>query len=166
MILKKTCWYTCIHPVRIGAIIGTGNKIKPEQFDRFGYFMGTAFQIQDDVLNLVAEEHKYGKEIGGDIIEGKRTLMLIHLLNHCTKDEHAVIKEFLAGTDPGNREAVAALILKWMHTYGSIEYAKSTSKYMAGAALKEFYSIFSVLPASKDKKFIEEIIVYMINRDY
>jgi geranylgeranyl diphosphate synthase type II len=166
MILKKTCWYTCIHPIRIGAIIGTNNKIKPSQFDRFGYFMGTAFQIQDDILNLVAEENKYGKEIGGDIIEGKRTLILMHLLNNCTKKEHATIKKFLADTHKKNIQTTAGLILKLMHTYGSIAYAKKISKYMAGAALKEFYSTFSHLPVSKDKKFIEEIIVYMINRDY
>ncbi|RYG30217.1 MAG: polyprenyl synthetase family protein, partial [Chitinophagaceae bacterium] len=80
MILKKTCWYTCIHPIRIGAMIGTHGKTDPDLFNRLGYFMGVAFQIQDDVLNLVAEEKKYGKEIGGDITEGKRTLILIHLL--------------------------------------------------------------------------------------
>ncbi len=166
MILKKTCWYTCIHPVRIGSIIGTNGKIHPSIFDRFGYFMGTAFQIQDDILNLLAEENKYGKEIGGDIIEGKRTLMLIHLLNNCSGKEQEKIKTFLAGTQTENKAQVAAWIVKLMQKYGSIEYAKKISKYMAGAALKEFYSVFSVLPASKDKKFIEEIIVYMINRDY
>jgi geranylgeranyl diphosphate synthase type II len=37
---------------------------------------------------------------------------------------------------------------------------------MAGAALKEFYTIFSKLPDSKDKKFIETMIIYMINREY
>jgi geranylgeranyl diphosphate synthase type II len=166
MILKKTCWYTCIHPIRIGALIGTGNKIQPTKFDRFGYFMGTAFQIQDDILNLVADENKYGKEINGDINEGKRTLMLIHLLKHCTPAEFAIIKEFLTETGGEKDEGIAHMILNLMHTYGSIEYAKQTAKYMAGGALKEFYSHFSHLPSSKDKKFIEEIICYMINRDY
>ncbi len=84
MILKKTCWYTCIHPLRIGALIGSGGKVNVDRFNRFGYYMGTAFQIQDDILNLVADESKYGKEIGGEILEGKRTLIFIHLLNHTT----------------------------------------------------------------------------------
>ena len=43
-------------------------------------YLGTAFQIQDDLLNLIGDEQRYGKEIGGDLLEGKRTLMLIHLL--------------------------------------------------------------------------------------
>ncbi len=166
MILKKTCWYTCIHPIRIGAIIGSQGKVKPDQFNRFGYFMGTAFQIQDDVLNLVAEENKYGKEIGGDIIEGKRTLMLIHLLKHCNSRELKKIKEFLAIPISSRDAETAEWILQLMHHYNSLGYSRNISKYMAGAALKEFYSIFSVLPASKDKAFIESLIIYMLNRDY
>jgi geranylgeranyl diphosphate synthase, type II len=164
MILKKTCWYTCMHPIRIGAIIATHGKIQPDKFDRFGYFMGTAFQIQDDILNLVAEETKYGKEIAGDIMEGKRTLMLIHLLNNCSKKEFVLIEHFLFDTQHHINEAPT--ILSLMKKYNSIEYAKKISKFMAGAALKEFYTIFGGLPDSRDKKFIEEIIIYMINRDY
>jgi len=53
-----------------------------------------------------------------------------------------------------------------MHKYKSIVYARNISKYMAGGALKEFYSIFSKLPDSKDRKFIEDLIIYMINREY
>ncbi len=166
MILKKTCWYTCIHPLRIGAIIGTRGRIKPEIFDRFGYFMGTAFQIQDDVLNLIAEQDAYGKEICGDIIEGKRTLMLIHLLQHCSVEEHSFVKNFLAL--PINKRSLddARSILALMNTYGSIAHAKKTAQYLAGGALKEFYSIFSRLPAGDDKSLIENIVLYMINRTY
>ena len=63
MILKKTCWYTCIHPIRIGALIGTHGKVNPGTFNRLGYFMGVAFQIQDDILNLVAEEKNMEKKL-------------------------------------------------------------------------------------------------------
>jgi geranylgeranyl diphosphate synthase, type II len=166
MILKKTCWYTCMHPIRIGAIIGTHGKINPDLFNRLGYFMGTAFQIQDDVLNLVAEEKKYGKEIGGDILEGKRTLMLIHLMQHCNKKELQEISKFLTAPIAERSNGKAAWILKLMHKYGCLTYSRSIAKNMAGAALKEFYSIFSRLKDSKDKSLIENIILYMINRDY
>jgi geranylgeranyl diphosphate synthase type II len=56
MTLKKTCWYTCIHPCRIGALIASRGAIDLDRFNRFGYFMGAAFQIQDDLLNLLGEE--------------------------------------------------------------------------------------------------------------
>ncbi len=166
MILKKTCWYTCIHPIRIGAIIGTKGKINPDIFNRLGYFMGTSFQIQDDVLNLVANEDKYGKEICGDIIEGKRTLMLIHLLDNCKTAEFKTIKEFLSIPIIKRKQEDAIRILHLMHQYHSIDYAKKIAKNLAGAALKEFYSLFSRLPETKDKTLIKSIILYMINRDY
>src|SRR5438105_745480 len=63
MILKKTCWYTCIHPCRIGALIGTGGRIDADRFNLFGFYLGAAFQIQDDVLNLIGSQAQYGKEI-------------------------------------------------------------------------------------------------------
>ena len=165
MILKKTCWYTCIHPLRIGALIGSNGKEQADRFNRFGYYMGTAFQIQDDILNLTGDENKYGKEIGGDIAEGKRTAILIHLLNNCSKSEHRKVRDFLAETQVNTAEMVP-WILKLMNKYKSIDYARKTAKYMAGGALKEFYTIFSKLPDSRDKKFIETLIIYMINRDY
>jgi geranylgeranyl diphosphate synthase type II len=166
MILKKTCWYTCIHPIRIGALIGSHGRVNPDTFNRLGYFMGIAFQIQDDVLNLVAEEKKYGKEIGGDIIEGKRTLILINLMQRCNAKELEVVTEFLSIPIKQRNNDTASVIMKLIQKYKCIEYAKNTAKYMAGGALKEFYSIFSKLPDSKDKSFIESIILYMINRDY
>jgi geranylgeranyl diphosphate synthase type II len=166
MILKKTCWYTCIHPIRIGAIIGTQGNVDADSFNRLGYFMGTAFQIQDDILNLIAEEKKYGKEIGGDILEGKRTLMLINLFQQCNKKELGSIQKFLALPIKERSSDKAAWILNLMHHYDCINYSKNIAKYMAGAAIKEFYSIFSRLPDSEDKSFIESIILYMINRDY
>ena len=167
MILKKTCWYTCIYPIRIGALIATKGNIDANIFNRFGYYMGIAFQIQDDVLNLIADQKKYGKEIKGDIIEGKRTLMLIHLLNSCSEAEFEMIKTYL-GKQQNRQTSIqqATDIYKLMLKYGSIEYARAISKNMAGAALKEFYSIFSELPHTEDKDFLEQLIIYMINREY
>ena len=155
-----------MHPIRIGAMIGTHGKINPDNFNRLGYFMGTAFQIQDDLLNLIAEEKKYGKEIGGDILEGKRTLMLIHLMQQCNKKERQEISNYLSVPIAQRTNEKAAWILKLMHKYDCLSYSRSIAKNMAGAALKEFYSIFSSLKNSKDKSLIENIILYMINRDY
>ncbi|MFT6996975.1 MAG: geranylgeranyl diphosphate synthase type II [Cryomorphaceae bacterium] len=165
MVLKKTCWYTTIHPMRLGAMIANA-EVASDEFNLFGYYMGAAFQIQDDVLNLIADEKKYGKETGGDILEGKRTLMLIHLMNQCTKKERAALREFL-GT---SRSSGKACDIKWvmllMQKYGSIDHGIVSSKQLAGAALHEFTRIFSSLPASPDKELLEDLVLYMIHRDY
>lgn len=166
MILKKTCWYTCIRPIRIGALIGSKGTVDPDRFNKLGYFMGAAFQIQDDILNLVGEESAYGKEIGGDIMEGKRTLMLIDLIAKCAPAERKLIQKFLTLPIRERTEADAREILNWMHRYGAIICAKETSQYLAGAALKEFYTHFSSLEDTEDKAFLESLILYMINRRY
>ena len=70
------------YPLRLGAIIAGAPSRDIEAFSKVGKPFGTAFQIQDDLLNLVGEEGRYGKEIGGDVYEGKRTLPLLHLFKH------------------------------------------------------------------------------------
>src|SRR5215831_11822939 len=95
MVLKKTCWYSFIHPCRIGALIATKDGVDLDRFNRFGYYLGAAFQIQDDLLNLVGDERRYGKEIGGDLLEGKRTLMLMHLLRQLQRRDVARVTEYL-----------------------------------------------------------------------
>jgi geranylgeranyl diphosphate synthase type II len=165
MTLKKTCWYTCIHPCRIGALIATNGSIDLDRFNRFGYYMGAAFQIQDDVLNLIGEEKKYGKEIGGDILEGKRTMMLIHLLNECTRRERTKLESFLNKARRKRTEVEVHWVYALMSKYDCIEYARKASRQLAGAALREFFVAYGDLPDCEDRTFIQNIVLYMIERD-
>jgi glycerophosphoryl diester phosphodiesterase len=87
LVLKKTCWLAAIHPLRVGALLALGQAADLDRFVCFGFFLGAAFQIQDDVLNLIGDHEKYGKELGGDLWEGKRTLILIELLKSCSPEE-------------------------------------------------------------------------------
>jgi geranylgeranyl diphosphate synthase type II len=154
MTLKKTCWYTCIHPCRIGALIGRGGSKGLDRFNHFAYFMGAAFQIQDDILNLGGEQKKYGKEIGGDIWEGKRTIMLIHLLNSCSNSERSRIRAFLA--NPRNMRVKRDIdwIYRLMEKYQSIDYGRKVARELAEQALKEFPVAYAEAPESEDKRFI------------
>ena len=96
MILKKTCWYTTLYPMRVGALIGSRDRLAIDRLMRFGFFLGSAFQIQDDLLNLVGDRERYGKEIDGDLWEGKRTLLLIHLLRCSSPGERVQLAEILS----------------------------------------------------------------------
>lgn len=95
MVLKKTCWLGMIHPGRVGALIGTGDGMDLTPFVRFGFFLGAAFQIQDDVLNLIGDETAYGKELDGDIAEGKRTLMVIKLFEDVNPEDRVRLTTLL-----------------------------------------------------------------------
>ncbi|WP_223164588.1 polyprenyl synthetase family protein [Massilia rubra] len=165
MVLKKTCWYTCMHPLRIGALVAGGGAIALERFDRFGYYMGAAFQIQDDILNLDADEGKYGKEINGDLWEGKRTLMLIHTVGHASDGEKQRIRDFLSVPRAARRQAEVDWLRATMDKYDSIAHARSSARQLAGAALHEFDQHFGALPDSEHKRFLREVVLYMIERD-
>ena len=165
MTLKKTCWYTCIHPCRIGALVGTGGDIDLERFNRFGYYMGAAFQIQDDILNLVGDRKKYGKEIGGDIWEGKRTMMLIHVINSCTEDEKERMRLFLSTPRKQRLHKDVRWVYQLISKYDSIEFSRKSARQLARGALREFSVAYDGLPESDDKLFIEDIVLYMIERE-
>jgi geranylgeranyl diphosphate synthase type II len=165
MTLKKTCWYTCIHPCRIGALIGSAGAADLDRFNRFGYFMGAAFQIQDDLLNLAGDEAKYGKEIGGDIWEGKRTLVLIHTLNRCNTREKKRLQRFLATPRLDRSPEDVLRVYELMGKYKSMEYARASARQLAGAGLKEFVVAYGDLPDSEDKRLIANIVLYMVERD-
>lgn len=164
MAMKKTCWYTAIYPSRAGALIGRRQAPGAEEFLRFGFFMGAAFQIQDDLLNLRGDPARYGKEIDGDIREGKRTLMLIHLLRSATPAERARIASFLAEPRAARRDADVAWVRERMDAYGSLDHAAAVAHGLAGAALHEFDALYGALPDSRDKQFIAGLIPWVLSR--
>jgi geranylgeranyl diphosphate synthase, type II len=101
MVELKTSWYSFITPLQAGAMAAGATPDHLASLECFGRHLGAAFQITDDLLNLRAAPEDYGKEIGGDLWEGKRTLMLLHALR-CAEPaerEHAV--QILAKRRPG-----------------------------------------------------------------
>jgi geranylgeranyl diphosphate synthase type II len=164
MVLKKTCWYTMIFPLRVGALIGTRDGLELDQFLRFGFFLGAAFQIQDDVLNLIGDQQQYGKELAGDLREGKRTLIVIHALNQASLEERARLGEFLA-LEPEQKQARD---LRWVRELidrkGSIEYARHIAHGLAGAASLECERLFRDLPEGRDRRFLHELPSWVIRR--
>ncbi|MCW5620806.1 MAG: polyprenyl synthetase family protein [Burkholderiales bacterium] len=165
MALKKTCWYSFIHPCRIGALIAGVAPGNLERFHRFGFYLGLAFQIQDDLLNLSGDRSKYGKEIGGDLLEGKRTLMLIHLLRNLRGGDRQRLMDFLARPRPGREQGEVEWILEMMKALGGLDYGRAASRHFAEAALFEFEQAFAYAGDSEHKTFIHRIIRYMITRD-
>jgi geranylgeranyl diphosphate synthase type II len=164
MVLKKTCWYTTIWPSRVGALIGTRSDRDLDRLLRFGFFLGAAFQIQDDLLNLAGDPARYGKERDGDLWEGKRTLMLIHLLRRTTVAERARLAEFLSRPRPERELADVLWIRERMDAYGCLRHAQQVAHGLAGAARHEFSLAYAALPVSRDKRFIEEVITWVLTR--
>jgi len=167
MVLKKTCWLATIHPMRVGALIAAPWapwRIDRDAFVRFGFFLGAAFQIQDDVLNLIGDESAYGKELAGDLREGKRTLMLIRLLELATDDERARLGRYLATPTLERGDGDQRWLLALLHGYGCIDHARQVAHGMACAAAREYAVLFEGAPPSRDRAFLEGLITWVVAR--
>lgn len=182
MCVKKTCWYSFITPCRIGLIVGYPSGSQQELvkhlagITRFGMILGIAFQIQDDLLNLQGQLEAYGKEIGGDIYEGKRTLMLNHVLAH-SGEASGKIKEILALPREKKTPDQLAFIMDKMHSCGSIEHGWKVARSLANKAAEIFESLDFIQsetplrPEEKwecpvhDSRFLKQLINYVIYRN-
>ena len=162
--IKKTSWYTCITPHRLGLLLSRNRDITPLDFVNFGEKLGIAFQITDDLLNL-SSTSKYGKESFGDIYEGKRTLMLIHLLNSASNTDRDQILNIL-NKDRTKTTSDVSEVFSFMKKYNSIEYAQNKAKEFSQQALREFDNIFDDLPSSESKDNLRNIVNYMVLRDW
>jgi geranylgeranyl diphosphate synthase type II len=163
MVLKKTAWFSTIYPARVGALIGSRGKVDPNIFMHFGFFLGAAFQIQDDLLNLTGDA-SYGKERNGDLYEGKRTLMLIHARASSDPADRGFFDELLARP----RERRGADDVTWMRAaidrHGSIDHARKVAEALLGAAQYEYARVYAGLPESRDKRFIAALIPWVLER--
>jgi geranylgeranyl diphosphate synthase type II len=164
LILHKTCWYTTIHPLRVGALLGAGGSAPLEAMIHFGFYLGAAFQIRDDLLNLTGDERIYGKEINGDLYEAKRSLALIHLEREARGDDAAVLDDYLALERGERTAAVVTRIRRLLDKYGSIEFAHDYARGIAVAAIEAHEVAFRGCPESDDTRFVRDLIPYMLGR--
>jgi len=165
MVLLKTCAYSTIFPLRIGGLIGSWGGADLEALTRFGFHLGAAFQIRDDLLNLENRNGSYGKEPWGDLYEGKRTLMIIHLLSTLHGEDRAWLHGFLGTSRSEKTEEQVRTVLEMMKEHGSIEFAREFSKGVGAAAREAFDAAFEDLAPSEDLRFIQELIPYMLERE-
>jgi geranylgeranyl diphosphate synthase, type II len=163
MALQKTCWLAAIYPMRVGCLIGARGSLPLDPLIRLGFFFGAAFQIQDDLLNLDPGP-AYGKEANGDLLEGKRTLMIIHALRHANASQCRRLKSFLGRKRCARSEAHIAWVRALIQTTGALEHARTVARALAGAALYEFDRYFAGMRESRDLNFMRSLLVWVLRR--
>ncbi|MFH0927672.1 MAG: polyprenyl synthetase family protein [Candidatus Micrarchaeota archaeon] len=142
-----------------GALLGGADEKKQDALREFGHKIGLAFQIQDDWLNLCGEEKKYKKEIGGDICEGKRTLMVLHCLPKLSPADAQKMRKIL-GQAGASQQQISWCIEK-MRATGSLDYAAQYAKKLtedATASLKIFAN-------TQEKNSLLAVAKYIIDRE-
>jgi len=146
---------------KIAAIlVGVSDRV----LEKIGYFaesIGVAFQIQDDILNLIGEVDEYGKEIGGDISEGKRTLMVIHTLQIADEKDKKRLKEILYMHTKDQKLIDEAIEI--IKKYDSINYAKNFARKMINDTWCE---IDKLLKKSEAKNKLKAFVDFLVEREF
>ncbi|MFC4453273.1 polyprenyl synthetase family protein [Deinococcus sonorensis] len=144
MVRLKTGYYTVVVPLRLGAVVA--GRTPDPRFEAAGVALGAAFQIRDDVLNLIGDAALYGKEIGGDLLEGKRTLIVLHWLDHAPADQRATFLAQMARTRSDKDPQQILTLLEWLRESGSVQYAQEVANRLGDEGLTLLSAALAGLP--------------------
>lgn len=153
----KTAYYSGAVPLAVGAIVAGGTEDQIEALRSFGMAAGLAFQIQDDVLNLVGTKESTRKDFRSDVTEGKRTLVAIHALGTSTERERLLEILSMHTTDPAFLDEAVSI----MEKSGSIAFANSYARELilgAKSAMDE------AVPDSKAKRLLMSMADFFVKR--
>jgi octaprenyl-diphosphate synthase len=144
---------------RIGALLGAAPGPQLDALTRYGLDVGVAFQISDDSLDFVADEARFGKAIGADLREGKRTLPLIALLERAQPTELERVRALLRrrALEPVELEEVRRLVLE----HEGVAYARARAHAYARKA-KADLEIFS---PSEERDTLALVADFVVDRD-
>ncbi|MBK7387063.1 MAG: polyprenyl synthetase family protein [Methanothrix sp.] len=138
----------------MGAILVGASPEVVGAMDEFGRLTGMGFQLQDDVIDLMTPERVSGKRQGGDLIEGKKTLIMIHAF------ANDVVVPVFGRKDASEEEISRSISI--LQESGSIDYARSRAEEMVVRGKRAL----DVLPSSPAKETMLELADYMIRRRY
>ncbi len=146
---------------KISAVLAGASREQVEKLGRFAESIGIAFQMQDDVLDLIGKEFAEKKGgVGQDITEGKRTLMVIHTLKNAVNEDNDRLIQILNmhTSDQTLRDEAIAIMKK----YGAIEHVKHTATRIVEESWSE---VDKLLPESEAKKKLKAFSEFLIKRN-
>jgi len=145
---------------QLGAIAGGATKAQYEALGDFGQIVGVGFQIQDDILELTEKDFKAGKgSLGGDIHEGKRTLIIIRTLQKASDADKVRLTEILDSHT--TKEEVIQEALDIIGRYDGIDYSKKKANELVTKAWK---TLEKTLPKSNAKEMLKKFAEYLVDR--
>ena len=144
---------------RMGAILADASEEQQDCVFRFGQYLGIAFQVVDDTLDYTANGASLGKTLGQDLRQGKATLPLLHLLNHCSDRDRQMIKDRMETRTL--TEGDLQRLIDLMDESGSIVYALNHAQAYITAAKRELRQF----DEGTAKRALSVAADYMVTRD-
>jgi len=143
----------------VGGLAGDGTPEQIEALRSYARHLGQAFQIQDDLLDIVAEEAELGKRIGGDVIEGKKTYLVVRALERAeSDDDRKLLRTFLddRGLPP---ERIGEMLDLYRRT-GVLDAAREDVRSYIGRAAADL----EALPATPERDMLAWFAEMLMNR--
>jgi octaprenyl-diphosphate synthase len=159
-IIRRKTAYLFGGSAEIGALLGKVSLEHQQALREYGFNLGVAFQIVDDLLDFTGDTETVGKPIGSDLREGKVTLPLIHMLRHAKDSRPGEIVREAIGTRTVTPEAWQEL-LAHLKQHASIDYAFRRAEEFADRAKKPLYAF----PPSSERDALLALPDYVLSRD-
>ena len=141
------------------AIVANATAEQELALQDYGRYLGTAFQLVDDVLDYSANAIQLGKNVGDDLAEGKPTLPLLHAMHHGNETQAQLIRKTIE--QGGNRDVLDE-VLAIMNEYQSLDYAMARAKQEAQKAV----DAIQILPENEYKRALISLAYLSVDRTY
>ena len=158
-IVRRKTAYLFAGCAKIGGLLGPTSRDQQDALWEYGFNIGMAFQLVDDLLDFTGEEGALGKPVGGDLVEGKMTLPVIHLLSHGDHHADALIRRIVherAATLDEWRELRSLLVQT-----RSIDYANR----VAGDFVERAKRALAAFPSGPERDALNFLPDYVLSRD-
>ncbi|AFP84835.1 octaprenyl diphosphate synthase [secondary endosymbiont of Ctenarytaina eucalypti] len=140
------------------AILAGARALQEASLRDYGRYLGTAFQLTDDLLDYCADKTKLGKNTGDDLNEGKPTLPLLHAMHNGTPEQAALIRQAI---EQGNGRRHMQMVLEAMYHCDSLEYTRLCAKQEVEKAI----ACLSCLSPSPYRDALEGLAYFAVQRD-
>jgi len=141
----------------LGAKYAGAREAQVRGLERYGLLLGMAFQIQDDILDLVGDVSAVGKTLGSDIEKGKMTLPLIHFMRTAPRQHRQLLLSLLEGHEPDKVEKIRNLVIP----SDSIDHARRRAREFIAEAV----AALADLPPGDARRRLEEMAEFVVARE-
>jgi len=147
--------------LKIGALIGGADLKDANLLSNFGEYLGIAFQLQDDILDVYGDPEKFGKQVGGDIISNKKTFLLIKALELADQTQTAELNKWLNTEQNGPKDKVVAVT----SLYNQLQVRQFAEKAMQTYADKAFTALDAINLPEGHKQYLRDFADVLMVRE-
>ena len=158
-IIRRKTAYLFGGCAQIGGMLGKVSEEQAQALREYGFNLGIAFQLVDDLLDFTGDAGALGKPIGADLREGKMTLPLIHLLQQREEVGERIVRDIIASRSVS--EAQWSELLRILKEHRSTDYAYRRASEFAERAKKPLYAF----PPSSERNALLALPDYVLSRD-